>query len=257
MAEWTRRLHPLRLQYEMLSDANPSATVMASAAEQVRTQRRPAAAGNPFVEFEQIASQGIVTALDAWRDIRDNAIEWTFLTTYGNPWLQAAVGIDPKDTQTKRRIAKSPLHQAAVEARIEELKSRMTKGDLREALTRALIFVGLARSGVDERGAEALRRARVIEDGSPRLTLAAFKAMVREQYFMLLIDQDAALAAIPGLLPQDPAQRHQAFTTLCDILGARGDLIGEAAERRNRIAQLFGVETRTSPAATNLQRPAA
>jgi pimeloyl-ACP methyl ester carboxylesterase len=257
MSEWTRRFHPLRLQYEVLADANPAAAVTASAAEQVRTQRRPAAAANPFVEFERIASQGIMTALDAWRDIRDTAIERTFLTTYGNPLLQAAVGIDPKDTQTKRRIAKSPVHRAAVEARIEELKSRMTIGGLREALTRAMIFVGLARGGVDERGAEALRRARVTEDGSLRLTLAAFKAMVREQYFMLLVDQDAALAAIPALLPQDPAQRRQAFATLSEILGARGGLIGEAAERRNRIVQLFGVEVQTPPAAHDRRRPAA
>lgn len=257
VAEWTRRLHPLRLQYEVLTDANPSAAVVASAAEQVRTQRRPAAAGNPFVEFEQITSQGIVKALDAWRDIRDNAVEWTFLTAYGNRWLQAAVGIDPKSTQTKRKITKSPLHRAAIEARIEELKSCMEKGGLREALTRAMIFVGLARGGVDERGAEALRRAHVTADGSPPLTLAAFKAMVREQYFMLLIDQDAALAAIPGLLPQDPAQRLEAFATLSEILGARGGLIGEAAERRNRVAQLFGVEVQASPAGNDLQRPAA
>jgi len=257
VAEWTRRLHPLRLQYEVLTDANPSAAVVASAAEQVRTQRRPAAAGNPFVEFEQITSQGIVKALDAWRDIRDNAVEWTFLTAYGNRWLQAAVGIDPKSTQTKRKITKSPLHRAAIEARIEELKSCMEKGGLREALTRAMIFVGLARGGVDERGAEALRRAHVTADGSPPLTLAAFKAMVREQYFMLLIDQDAALAAIPGLLPQDPAQRLEAFATLSEILGARGGLIGKAAERRNRVAQLFGVEVQASPAGNDLQRPAA
>jgi len=49
---------------------------------------------------------------------------------------------------------------------------------------------------VDERSLEALRRVRRNDSGT-RLTLAQFKAMVREQFFMLLLDRDAALAAIP------------------------------------------------------------
>ena len=36
---------------------------------------------------------------------------------------------------------------------------------------------------------------------SARLTLAEFKMLVREQFFMLLLDREAALAAIPKLLP--------------------------------------------------------
>ena len=67
---------------------------------------------------------------------------------------------------------------------------------------------------VDERGFEMVRRIR--RERRAPLPLAEFKAMVREQFFMLLIDQDAALAAIPAMLPADAegaaagARRHPA-----------------------------------------------
>ena len=35
------------------------------------------------------------------------------------------------------------------------------------------------------------------------MSLAEFKVLVREQFFMLLLDQEACLAAIPEMLPKD------------------------------------------------------
>ena len=48
MAEWLRRMHPLRLQYELLSDQNPMMRPLAGLAERVREERQPAAADNPL-----------------------------------------------------------------------------------------------------------------------------------------------------------------------------------------------------------------
>ena len=74
------------------------------------------------------------------------------------------------------------------------------------------------------------------------MILAEFKGLLREQYFMLLIDEDAALAAIPDLLPSDQQVRRRTFATLRQILSVSGAITGEAAEQLKRIAQLFGVE---------------
>jgi pimeloyl-ACP methyl ester carboxylesterase len=252
VTEWSRRLHPLRLQFETLSDSSPQAAPLSEMARQVQEKRRPAAADNPFGTIERKIAHQIVAGLDAWRDLRDDAIERAFLLTYGNPWLQAAMGVDPKETRTFRRAGESPLHRQLVEARISELRSRIAQGAQREALTRALLYIGIARGGVDERGVAALRRARIVEDGMPRLTLSEFKGMVREQYFMLLIDLDAALAAIPNMLPHNPDQRRRSFAALCEILRARGEIAGEAAQRLERIAELFGVEVEAQPTPDNL-----
>jgi hypothetical protein len=74
------------------------------------------------------------------------------------------------------------------------------------------------------------------------LTLPEFKMLVREQFFMLLLDPEGALAAIPKLLPEDANQRRAAFAAMREVLSASGDITGERAGRLQRVAGLFGVE---------------
>ena len=241
VAEWLRRLHPLRLQYDMLADDNPWMAPVAVMAEQVRENRQPAAAENPFLKLQEIVSEQIAAGLDAWRDGVEMLAERTFLTLYGNPLLQAAVGIDPADTQPQRKAAKMPLHRQQVQARIAELTSRIAKGDAREGAIRALLYVGMPRGAVDERGFEAIRRLREIRDAAQRPTLGAFKAMVRDQAFMLLLDQQAAVAALPGLIP-DAKLRRRTVAAVRQVLSAAGEITGEVAERLNQIARLLEVD---------------
>jgi hypothetical protein len=164
------------------------------------------------------------------------------LSIYGSPVLQAAVGIDPGSDKPLRRAAKSSLYRKLLDERIAELRSHIRTGGVRECLARGLIYIGMARGGPDERGFAAIRRLRVSEGDRSRLTLSEFKNFIREQYFMLLIDETATLGAIPELLPADPAARHKAFDRLCQILSARGEIAGEAAERLQKVARLFGSE---------------
>jgi hypothetical protein len=98
--------------------------------------------------------------------------------------------------------------------------------------------------GADERALAAIRRLRAVQEDGPRLTLPEFKTLVREQYFMLLIDEEATLGAIPDLLPSDGQVRRRAFTSLGKILSARGEIAGEALKRLERVAQLFGVDAK-------------
>jgi hypothetical protein len=69
------------------------------------------------------------------------------------------------------------------------------------------------------------------------LTLSEFKALVREQFFMLLIDQPAEVAAIPGLLPKDTASRRAAFALLSQIVSASGEMTAESAGQLREAAQ--------------------
>ena len=241
-AEWMRRLHPLRLQYELFSDENPLMAAVQTMADRAREDRKPVGADNPFVALQKTVSEQIVANLDAWRDMTETFAERMFLAVYGSPVVQAAVGIDPADTRPLRKAGKTPLHQELVQTRIAELKSRIAAGGLRECLARAMLYVGMARGGADERGLAAIRRLRAVQDDKPRPTLAEFKTLIREQYFMLLIDQEATLAAIPDLLPSGKDVRRKAFAALRQVLRARGELAGEAADRLQRIARLFGVE---------------
>jgi hypothetical protein len=245
-ADGMRRLHPLRLQYEVFADGNPFAPIVANGAEWARSNRTPVSAGNSLLAFEQGESRQIVAALDAWRDLRDRSAELMFLSVYGSPLLQAAVGIDPAGSAPLGRPGKDLFHRELLRERMAELKSHISVGGLREAAVRAAIYVGMACRGPDERVFAAVRRLRLARLGA-RPTLAQFKTMVREQYFMLLIDCEATLAAIPKMLPADAEERRDGFTAICQILAASGDIPGEAAERLSRIARLFGLEKEASP----------
>jgi hypothetical protein len=239
LAEWAHQLHPLRLQYELFSNANPMMAPVAAMAEQVRNNRRPVAADNPFVAMQENASRRIVAALDAWRQASETFAERCFFTVYGSPTLQAAAGIDPAGTRPLRKAGKSPLHHELLQKRIAELKSRISVGGLREAIIRALLYVGTGRAAVDERGFEALRRIRRAHGDMP---LSAFKALVREQFYLLVLDTEAALAALPSMLPDNGEVRRKAFDLIKQVMSASGPLSDEDNKRMQRVAGAFGLD---------------
>ena len=247
-ADAVRHLHPLRLQYELFSNANPAMAPVGAWAEKVREHRKPAAADNPFTAIEHDISGQIVTTLEAWREFNEAAAERTFMATYGSQTLQAAAGIDPRAAWPPRRASKDLLHHQLIEKRLADLRSRISSGGLREAVVRSLVFVGMDRAAVDERGFEALRRIRWSQSD---VSLSAFKANVREQFDMLSMDPEAALAAIPAMLPPDAAARQKAFDLICEVLSARGSHSSEDLKRTRRIGALFDVDVQLG-AKTNL-----
>ena len=166
-----------------------------------------------------------------------------FLSIYGSPALQAAVGIDP-DADVSPKPQMSPEHRKLLDARIAELKSQIGKGGLRECVMRGMLYIGMARGMVDERSIEALRRVRAMK--GPRLTLAQFKMMVREQFFMLLLEPEASLAAIPKLLPQGEDERRAGLAVIREVVSASAEISGEIGRRLDRVTQLFGLDGRTA-----------
>jgi pimeloyl-ACP methyl ester carboxylesterase len=238
-AEQLRKMHPLRLQYEMFSDANPSMAAVPALAAQARRDRQPCTADNPWLALQESASGQIASMLDSYREFTEAVAERIFLSVYGWPTLQAACGIDPTSARPLRKAARSPLHRELLHQRIAELKSRIPVGGAREAVIRGLIYAGMDRASIDERGFEIARR---IRERNGELSLQQFKALVREQFNMLLIDQEAALGAIPRLLPSEVEKRHEAFAVIEQVLTARGEMSAEDKRRLGEVARLFGVE---------------
>jgi pimeloyl-ACP methyl ester carboxylesterase len=247
IAETMENLHPLRIQYEAFSSRNPWMSAVKSAAERIVENRKCVSQDNPFLAFQEHMSKQIVHALDSWRDAQEAFSEMFFLNVYGSPVLQAALGIDPRSEPSRRREM-SAEYRALLEKRIAELKSKIGEGGLREAAIRSLLYIGSARGMVDERSIEALRQARRDYSG-PRLTLPEFKMLVREQFFMLLLDQERALAAIPKMLPDDVKLRRATFAGMRTVLSAAGEVTGERARRLQQVATLFGVDAKEEKAA--------
>jgi pimeloyl-ACP methyl ester carboxylesterase len=256
-AEWMQKLHPLRLQYELFSDANPVMAGFGRMRKWVQEHRSPAANDNPFHSLQEAMSRQIVTVLDVWRDARDALMEQLFFAVYGSPVVQAMVGVDAAGTLPLRKAPKSWLHKELLQTRIDELRARIPVGGLREAVIRSVIYIGMPRGAVDERGFEVVRRIRLSQRGMPQLPLTVFKALVREQYLMLLIDPEAAVAVIPAMLPADPDVCLEALDLMKTVLSARGKIDADVAERLQRIDRLFRVDRDSLDVTISTALPAA
>ena len=235
-AEWLHTLHPSELPFELFSDRNPLMRHVAQLAEQVRQQRRPASPDNPLVQMQAMVSEGIIAALDGWRDLRDRSLEQMFLAIYSTPLLQALVGLSASDESPRRRPGIEPERMAFIQQRIAELKARIAEGGMREAALRSLLYIGMAGPGVDERAFNQLRQMRA-KHGA--LTLEEFKRVLREQFFALRLDPDGALAAIPKMLPDTDA-RTKALAAIRAVVSATGEVSGERAKRLARIEAILG-----------------
>jgi len=236
-ADWLRRLHPLRLSYELLSDQNPLMRPLDSAAEQVRNNRRQVAEGNVFLQWEKMFSDYMTTSLNAFTDWRDQMTEQVFFGIYSQPWLQALLGLRASDGPPREHPGRDLDHAALVQRRIEELRAKMDTGGPREAAMRALLYVGMAERAADERGFEMLRRIR--QKHGAQKPLAEFKQDLREQYLMLLLDEGRALEAIPMMLNGHEKEALLLLDYLREITTARGELSEEGQRRLKKMEQLF------------------
>ena len=236
-ADWLHKLQPSELPYELFSNNNPLMRQVAELAEQVREQRVQSTSDNPFLKLQGMMSSLMISALDGWRDLRDQSLEQIFLAVYGNPMLQALVGLQASDESPRRRPGLEPEEIAYIEQSIADIKARIAEGGETEAAIRALVYIGLAGAGVDERRFAVIQQIRA-EKGKG-MTLEEFKQTTREQFFALLLDQEAALAAIPKMLPKDPARRQELLEDVRRVVTATGELEGVKAERYAEIEKLF------------------
>ncbi|MFY9942203.1 MAG: DUF3141 domain-containing protein [Desulfobacterales bacterium] len=244
-AEALRRTHPLRLGYELFSDRNPAMRPLASAAETVRENRQPAADDNPFRQWEKGFSDWMTLGLKAFGDLRDMMVEQVFFGVYGQSWLQALLGLRASDDPPRKRPGKDPDHQAFVKRRIDELKAKMDQGGPREAAIRALIYVRMPEKAADERSFEMLRRIRA-EHGAQK-PLAEFKQDLREQYYMLRLDERRALETLPMLLAGRESEARQLLKVVRKVATAGGPLGDQGQKRLAEVEKLFaGVDSETA-----------
>jgi pimeloyl-ACP methyl ester carboxylesterase len=224
-AEWMRKMHPLRLPYEMFTPANPLLKPVSSLAERVRENRQPVAPDNLFWQAQERMGNAIESSLKAYGDMRDRAVETMFHAAYGSPFLQALAGLKASDAPPRHRPGVDAVYRAFVAQRKAELMRNLAQGGPREAAVRALLYVRIPEGVADERGFRLLERMR--EDAGFGLSLADFKTMVRDQFFTLLLDERSAVEAIPAMFERDPDLASRMASTLrklIDMLGVESKL---------------------------------
>ena len=240
MAEAMRAMHPHRLRFGVFSDQGPFMRAVKPLAEQVRANRKPVKVDNPLLVMEKAASSWITTWLQTWGDVRDIMTEVLFLNTYGSPLLQAMVGLGAQPGAPPHRIERDLVREAAAAELRSELEHRFDEGGLEEALLRSLIYVRLPAGAADERGFRMLKAIRQSRNANERLSLPRFKEMMREQFQLLLLDEERAINALPKLVKAGDAEAATALDTLRRVIAAPGPLDLEGKRRLARIEALLG-----------------
>jgi pimeloyl-ACP methyl ester carboxylesterase len=238
-------MQPLRLSYAMFSDKNPIMGFVSKEADKARAARKAPEPDNPFLEMQEQVSQLVTQSLEAFGQLRDATAEAVFHSVYGSPWLQAWLGINRSNGRVRPKPGASPAQRAALAAKIEELRTKMDQGGALEAVVRAHVYIAMGQKSIDARSFEVLRR---ILKEHPEITLAAYKEIVREQWAMLTIDQNAALKALPRLLPAKADERRELYDAMRAVITATGELDGEARRRFDEIKVLFDIKAAPAPA---------
>jgi hypothetical protein len=245
-AEWMRKMHPLRLPYEMFTPANPFLKPVSSLAERVRENRQPVARDNLFWQAQERMGNAIESSLKANGDMRDRAVETMFHSIYGSPLLAALVGLKASDAPPRQRPGVDAVYRAFVAERTSELMQNIAQGGPREAAVRALLYVRMPEGVADERGFRLLEHLR--EGAGSGLSLAGFKTMVRDQFFTLLLDERRAVEAIPAMLDTDPelaARMAGTLRKLINVLSVESTL---GKKRLAEIAAMFESKEKTKAA---------
>ncbi len=245
LADLMRRMHPLRLPYEMFGASNPFMETVKVMAEAVRTNRRPVSADNVFWQGQQRMSEGIESTLEAYRDTRDRLMEAEFQAIYGSPALQALAGLRSADAPPRHRPGVDAVYRAFVAQRTEEITRKIEEGGPREAAIRALFYVRMPEGVADERGFRLLQRLR--EETGGEVPLAAFKSVARDQFYTLLLDEQRAVAAIPAMLNRDPELAARMSATLRRIIDAVEVKSSAGKERLAAMEALFEARGRFKP----------
>ena len=240
--DWARKMHPNRVRFSIFSDENPAMRLVADSAEQVRQNRQQASTDNIFAAAEKTMSETISASLSAFGTARDAMTEQLFHMTYGAPWLQALVGLDPKEEASRRRPKQDALREQVQARKRQDLEARFEEGRAVEAALRSLAYIRAGQGSVDERGFAVLKQLHDAQPpGRPR-TMDQLKEALREQYLLLRIDEKRAVAAIPKLLPRDPDERAKTLHAVQRVISATGDPTSEGKRRMAEIERLFGLK---------------
>ena len=120
-------------------------------------------------------------------------------------------------------------------------ESQIEQGTVLDGWVRIVLYVAREERVFDERPYNLARR--MIEERSPqaRPSLDELKAAVKRQAFLLALDEERAVAALPKLLPEGPARR-EALEGARLVAGAGGPLTEDQEGRFRRIERVLGLE---------------
>ncbi|WP_345891236.1 DUF3141 domain-containing protein [Burkholderia sp. Ax-1719] len=240
-AHLLRETHPSRVERSMFSDANPALGVLPAIAEAVRAHRKPAAPDNPFTLIEKQVSASIEGAWDAYRDARDAWVERTFYSLYTAPWVQAWVGVAPNTPLDPIAPPLSALRKELAQTRLRAARAHLHNGSLLDAFMRVLAYLADEMHVVQYRPFQRMRELGREYLGDRQPSIAELKDAARRQGAIVQLDAQAAINALPDLVP-DTRTRRTLMAVVYQVATAYEPLEGERAQRFAEVQRVLGLE---------------
>ena len=175
-APWSRRRWPRRCAgctrcgsptrcSARATRSSPGSAPRPSGSARTASRSRP---DNPLLAAQEQLSQQIVDGLEAWRKAVGEAVRGDLPRRLRRPGAAGGARHRHRPRASRRaRRRRACCTRRWSSAASPSSRREMTGGGLREALVRALLYVGMARNAVDERGFEAIRRLRDAHPGAP------------------------------------------------------------------------------------------
>ncbi len=195
-AKLSQQMHPLRFQRWAFSDLNPWLAWLGPAAQAVKAQRKPAAAGNPARLIEKMVSDTVSASLDEYREIRDATSEAMFFQTYGNVFSLHLADNHEAEARTV---------ESAAEPRdlpfVKEALAAIEAGGFAEALARVGALLALRGAPLPlARLALKQQLATEYHDLLPDWAPDEWRRIRGEQDIIVRYEPEKAIAALPKLL---------------------------------------------------------
>ncbi|XVJ71858.1 MAG: DUF3141 domain-containing protein [Rhizobacter sp.] len=215
VADVLGRMHPLRMQRQLISDSSPLAPLIRLLAQEARDKRLTLAEDHPVRQLEVAVSEKIVNLLNMHRDQRDAAVASWARLVYG-PWgLGAWFKPDPTDAERAQTWAQAELAQAR-----EAVLLRIHEGGFAQAVCR-IVLAGMVSVGSFERRSFRIARLLAQQPSGPmpggRLDKTNWVQLLKDQACITAVAPIEALNALPQLLP-DQASRESALAVSAAVM---------------------------------------
>ena len=114
LPEWMRKMHPVRLPYEMFTPVRPFLKSISTTADDVRENRQSVPPDNALWQAQERMGKAIESSLKSYGDMRDRALETIFHAVYGSPLLQALVGLKASEASPRPRPGFDAVYRAFI-----------------------------------------------------------------------------------------------------------------------------------------------
>jgi hypothetical protein len=235
-AELLANTSPMRAQRWLASDRNPAMRPVRELAQQVRDNRKAAAADNPFRQLERFNANLVTQWWDGVRDMQNAMIEWNFHLLWGAPPVQAM------GERLSTTIASSePREDLRTLTAVQDALDRIDMGGFADGVIRMLIFLAHSRKEVRRSRLERSNRMLLSTEPFASMKPKHRTRMIHKETLIVGYEPEAAMAALPALLPTDD-ERKQAFELCEQIAGPRDEMSAETVDMMNRLALVLGQE---------------